>query len=284
MFLSELHIALANSLGDPVVYVPTGPTKDQQFTGNVRYSAANRESYLQRAMQKIMSDALAAVADRSRAMQVRVLQTWFPTSTALLVNGNTLPATPDYLVQIPNLQYLYSVAVKFPGFSGPKEGYIYGAAAAQFGHFMAGVSVPVLSSADAIKRAASRGHTDKAPYAYVIGYMPPNMTPNNTLVHVIASRYLDTVLAMTQGVHWAQSEPWMQYEITYLPKVPDLNLFIASQAIPFEEMYWNDVLRYASLYGMLDSQEIDPVNGAAAQLQQKHFVLTPDMGQQNGYN
>ena len=275
MILRDLHIALANSLGDPVVYNATGSTKDDQLTGNVRYSAASRESYLYRAMSKIVSDAFSVIGDRTLGMQHRILQTWFPTSTKMIMDKTGDAQGLNFVIMVPDLLFPYSLAIRFPGFAGPGEGHLYGPEADTFGHILGGVNVTIMTSSDAYNRTTSRGLTDKSAYAYVAGYNQFSIGRKATYLHVMASQYLTPLVQRFKGTHWWNEKEWMQYEFTYLPQIPILTGKSLDDAIEFEEMYYGDIVKYATLYGLIDSQEIEPVKGAAEVLYAKHFTLLP---------
>lgn len=294
MVLAQWHIALANSLGDPVVYRPTaGSSKDDQLQGNVRYSAANRESYLQRAMAKIQSDALIAVAERSRSFQTRTLQAWFPTSTVSVVESAEDNETMTFLnfFRLPDALYLYSVAMRFPSFSAPLQGHLMGAipplvpglsqnlVTGQFGHFTGGVAVPILATDEAYRRTTTRGISDQSPYCYMVnGGLLNN---NDPTVYVVAQKYYEYLYAYMSSTpdsqYWWGEDLWLVFEATYLPKAPDLSKLILEDNVAFEPMYVDAILRYASLYGQLDSQEVGGADNAVQLLYKPHFALQPEM-------
>ena len=282
MRLAEWHTALANSLGDPVVYRPTaGPSKDDQLQGNVRYSAANRESYLQRAMAKIQSDALVAVAERSRSFQTRTLQTWFPTSTIVVhesAEDNNKLSFLNYFM-LKDALYVYSVAMRFPSFSAPLQGHLMGTVN-DYGHFAGGVSVPILTTDEAYRRSATRGISDQSPYCYTVTVN--NNNDVSTVVYVMAQKYYEYLYAYFTSTpedskFWWGEDLWLVYEATYLPKAPDLSKLLLTDEVMFEQMYLDSVLRYASLYGQLDSQEVGGADNAVQLLYKPHFVLQPEM-------
>lgn len=284
MTLAEWHIALANSLGDPVVYRPAaGASKDAQLVGNVRYSAANRESYLQRAMAKIHSDAISVLGERTRSFQVRTLQSWFPTSTAARAEAATDSNKLSFLgfFGLDHALYVYSLSMRFPTFAAPLQGHLMGHAL-PFNHFTGGVSVPILPSDEAYRRATSRGITDSSPYAYITN------NDDQTVVYVMAQRYYEHLLAyLTSSVdskYWWEEELWLVFEVTYLPKAPNLATLILPNVVMFEPFLYDDaILRYATLYGQIDSQEANAAEGASQLLYRPHFVLQPDVPNGGGY-
>jgi hypothetical protein len=276
MTLAEWHIALANSLGDPVVYDATGSTKDAQLIGNVRYSAANRESYLQRAMAKIHSDALAVLAERSRSFQVRTLQTWFPTSTTAKAESASDSNKLSYLnfFGIDDALFIYSLSMRSPSFAAPLQGHLMGHVI-PYSHFTGGVSVPILPSDEAYRRANTRGISDSSPYAYI--------TRNNdqTIVYVMAQKYYEHLMAYLNSTvdaeYWWGEELWLIFEVTYLPKAPVLSTLRLTDNVWFESIYDDAVLKYATLHGQIDSQEANASEGASQLLYRPHFTLQPDI-------
>ena len=276
MKLFEWHIALANSLGDPIVYRQSASSKEDQLVGNVRYSAANRESYLQRAMAKIHSDALAVIADRSRTYQIRLLQTWFPTSTFSKVESATDSDNLLFLnfLMLEDALFIYSLAMRFPSFAAPLQGHLMGAIGS-YQHFAGGVNVPILASDEAYKRATTRGISDGSPYSYV------TTDKGRPVIYVMAQQYYEhlfTHLDSNQEGHWWEEDLWLVYEVTYLPKAPDLTKLRLDEEVLFEPRFYDDaVLKYATLYGQLDSQEIGMSDVAAQLLFKPHFTLQPDM-------
>jgi len=285
MKLFEWHIALANSLGDPVVYDATGTTRDAQLVGNVRYSAANRESYLQRAMAKIHSDALAAIAERSRSQQVKILQSWFPTSTVAMTETADDNNRQTFLqfFSLPNALYVYSLAMRFPSFSAPLQGYIMGNII-PYNHFAAGVSVPILPTDEAYRKVATRGIGDESPYAYVTRNTSTATTQDPELVVYIMAQHYYEYLAKyanyppTPTPYWWQEDLWLVFEVTFLPKAPNLNLLPLTDVVQFEPFFYDDaIIRYATMYGQMDSQEISATDNAVQLLFKPHFVLEPNM-------
>lgn len=273
MRLYELHLTLAASIGDPVRYNSSGVTKEDRFVGAVRYSAFNRDSYLKRAMSKIYADALSILARLSKNERANRLSVFFPTSTKL-VFGNVFQGQPSPYILIPDLYYAYSLMLKFKYFAPFLRGHVHGPVGVTLdsdGHYIGGVNVPIVDSRELYQKQGRHTVQSNEPLAHVIGYnqaVPSGSNPKGTFIQFVSNNFISDMTAMIVD----NGEQAVAYEIAYLATVPDLHSLDTEEYVDFEETYLHEILRYATYFALLDSEDMTQVE-VAELLQQNRFHL-----------
>lgn len=280
MRLYELHMALAGSIGDPVSYIPTGITKDEQFEGAVRYSAFMRDSYLKRAMSKIYSDVVMALTKHNGEVRAERLSTFFPTSTKLLF-GNIIMGSPTPYVMVPDLFYAYGLMLRFKYFAPFLRGYMHGSigpTSTSDMHYIGGINVPIVNSQELASKAGRHTVQSNEPLAHIIGYNQsvPNVG-QGTFIHFVSNNFT-TEMANMIANHGQQS---VAYELTYLPQAPDTHTLAHDDEVMFEQSYIGEIIRYATYFALVDSEDMTQTE-AAQLLNTNRFNLFeyPEQGMQ----
>jgi hypothetical protein len=257
MLLLDLHLQLAASIGDPVSYNPSGITREDKLTGAVRYSSFLRDSYLKRAMTKIHQDALIAVSRKDREEQARRMSMWFPTSTKLIFGQLIMRDVTPFFV-VPDLLYPYALSLKFKYFAPFLRGLLAGPVVNR-GHYVGGINVPILDSRDLYWRATKHTAMSNEPLAQILGYNETfkdadGNSIKGTFVHFVSNYFTSELTALIADS--ANGEYPVGYELTYLPQTPNLTTIDLEDDVKFENMYEGHIIRYATYYALLDSEDV----------------------------
>lgn len=232
MLIHELHSALSRSLGDPVAYNAAGSTREDKLVNGVRYTVAIRDQYLTQAMRSIQLSAMRQVAALPREAANHVLAGLFPTSTARYDWDGAVDGMDIPAAVNTKILWIYSAIV----------------ASTTEGNLTADkVVLPILNAYEMPR--ISYGRT-------------PLQKPDN------AAFVFNTGTATNLKIESTTiAEPVI--EIFYLPKAVEISTLAATDTVPFEEMWLEQVAFRASLYGQNDSQELGVASQAVPLIMQQ---------------
>lgn len=253
MTVSELHIALANSLGDYIIYNPSGSSRLLQLPNGVRYSTALRDSYLTRAMRTIQEKAFKMLVNHTSQDISLILNRVFPIQVILYSTsfGSTvsnisiiLPSNmPDFihcyglLARPTNISPTNPVSLT-PYLTGNIRG-LNGTNPNSNEHVISDVSfIPIVDFIGGIARRGGNKLNGISNYAYI---------RNNKIIDVIIGKWSVRSRLINS----------IAFDLYYFPVAQDVSTLAPTANVLFEDMYFQDIIRIASLYANADSQQPD---------------------------
>lgn len=218
MLLWHAHMTLAAQLGDPVPAISALSIPD-----GVRYSRAQRDSYIYRAMMEHMAKTIEPLSQHPREVKVIVLQSIFPNFMRKVTQAYsatyTFPATTGGLSSVP--LYVYNLRLNFGDLIQP---------------------VPIVTSWHA-QRIANRKIALNHYHDTIADITVMPTTPPTTRLKIYPS-INDTTIDVAD------------IEMDYLPVPTHPNTQLPTANLDFEEIYLDKILRRAAAYAALDSQDI----------------------------
>ena len=229
MLVWQAHMALAQSLGDPIT--PTG--SPVVIPNGVRYSKALRDSYLYRAMLKVLANIVKQTAALPKSTQDEVLSRILPTYRREY--SDFKPLLPNYDYELDEqIVHMYSVVV----------------------HGLLGTDTrPVVytqKSSHGVATATSDLHGMIADPMYTLKM-------NATMDKAIVSLYTDADT-------WERVLPNLLLHTTtcsYIPVPKNPANQASEDMLDFEPTLYESVLTTALLLGRIDSQDFTDIQALA---------------------
>lgn len=220
MELWRLHKELAYSLGDPVIVEATSPS----IPDGVRFSKDMRDMYLYRAMTTMYNNTLMSINGQKKEVQKEIIKRMYPNSI-LVENNSILGTSPDYYVELTYKALVILHATTYlEGYTAPDN------------------EVPLVINDNVLQNNGMvNASIVQKPHPFGIYSVSGD-------IGIISIKDRGDLLTSSPEV-----------SIAYLPEP----LYPGTQGLLDELMidniYTNQIIKMSTLYGMIDSQDVqDP--------------------------
>lgn len=250
MYVWELHEALARSLNDPYmdyadnyIYAPIVGTNDPRFTLEVdmfcgdgmRYSAMQRSMYLDRAIMSIIRDAMMQVMHLPRVQASAILQKLFPALTEMYSNDFVSEWQYEHF-------WVYSIIISVKGVYA-KEHSPRARSINTFGDSeYIDINVPIMTEVEAKNLFGVQSKIRPDLIAYCV-WKPNRIAFYGERLADLKSSYADNKM-----------------HITFMKKPKKITELGDNELVEFDDIYFDNIIQRATLYGLHDSGLLGSAN------------------------